>query len=946
MRKPRRRVPSVAVGGRAREESGCLATAAERRNSRGLRGFPRRFGWPVCIGVLPGMTGTATWSPIGPNWLLQAKVVPPALPAGYLHRAFLHATVHGALERRLTMLRAPGGFGKTTTLAHVCGSMKEAGVPVGWLSLDEDDSPELFGYYLARALQHAGLDFTALDQDAWSTSGIPEQFGMLVRAIESHVDPCLLALDAVERLPPATVERLDRFLKRSPENLHFVVACRFNPGLDLLQLLLDNSALVVEVEKFRFSSLEIGRFYGGPVSRGELKKIEERTAGWPVAVMIDRDTRADKASSPASKPASLIENFVGVRLMRGLSSAERAFLYDLSVFDGIGTDLVDEVLETSGARLRVSSMPSLKGLLLPSDDDPDVLRLHPLVKDYCARRLAVEDPDRKRVLHRRIAAALAGRGHFRQAWRHATHAGDNQFLAELIEERGVFGLWAKDGATGLASASRFLTPEIVAEYPRLALLRSVYLQFSMEFTEAAELYRITERETGGFSRDRDGRDTDSLTVDRAFTEALLAGCWYESAKSAVDRLVPTTESGRPLRERDRVIGGAWHLLQCAYWYQIADFDQSRYHGSQAQSHLAGSMRYGEIFATIHLGLGAMVQGRVREAADNYQLARRQVKTFFPSDQRLLAGIELLLMELNLERNRGKGFRLRTLQGLSELRAVWHELFLAVVGVRAELNYRQYEGEAVIQDLTRTMQMARNSGASHLTTYVALLLVFYLAKMGRVSEAGLVWNDNALPTEVSQLPAMCRRSWRLMEALWNARSTLLLEQGDFDAAGEVADTGWRAASECGALRVALRCLGLSMAAAHLAGDDGRALDRLAEILRLTRSTDYYRCLASHGDISRILLAKLLARDGHPELHGPAEAAREHLSQRLVASPQFSPRELNVLAEVRQGLRNKEIATLLGITEEGVRYHLRNIFRKAGVSRRLAAVRYAEAKGLLS
>ena len=844
------------------------------------------------------------------------------------------------------MLRAPGGFGKTTTLAHVCGSMKEAGVPVGWLSLDEDDSPELFGYYLARALQHAGLDFTALDQDAWSTSGIPEQFGMLVRAIESHVDPCLLALDAVERLPPATVERLDRFLKRSPENLHFVVACRFNPGLDLLQLLLDNSALVVEVEKFRFSSLEIGRFYGGPVSRGELKKIEERTAGWPVAVMIDRNTRADKASSPASKPTSFTENFVGVRLMRGLSSEERACLYDLSVFDWIGTDLVDEVLGTSAAFLRVSSMPCLKGLLLPIDDDPDVLRLHPLVRDYCARQLAVDDPDRKRFLHRRIAAALARRGYFRQAWRHATHAGDKRLLAELIEERGVFGLWAKDGATALASASRLLTPEILAEYPRLALLRSVYLQFSMESTEAAELYRITERETQGFSRDRDGGDTDSLTVDRAFTEALLAGCWSESAENAIDRLMPTMESGRHLRERDRVIGGAWHLLQCAYWYQIADFDQSRYHGSQAQNHLAGSMRYGEIFAIVLLGLGAMVQGRVREAADKYRLARRQVRTCFPSDQRLVAGIELLLMELNLERDRGKGLRLRTLQGLSELRPVWHEFFLAVVSVRVELKYRQYEGEAVIHDLTRTMQIARNARDSHVTTCVALLLVFYLAKMGRVSEAELVWDDNALPTEVSQLPAMGRRSWRLMEALWTARGSLLLEQGDFDAAGEVADTGWRAASECGALRVALRCLGLSMAAAHLAGDDGRALDRLAEILRLTRSADYYRGLVSHGDISRILLAKLLAREDYSELHGPAEAVREHLSQQLVPTPQFSARELNVLAEVRQGLRNKEIATFLGITEEGVRYHLRNIFRKAGVSRRLEAVRYAEMKGLLS
>ena len=892
------------------------------------------------------MTGTATRSPIGPNWLLQAKVVPPALPAGYLHRASLHAKVGAVLKRRVTMLQAPAGFGKTTTLADICRSMREEGVPVGWLSLDEDDSPEVFGYYLARALQHAGLDFTALDHDdAWSNSGVQQQFGMLVGAIESHAAPCLLALDEVERLPATTVERLDRFLKRSPANLHFVVACRFNPGLDLLPLLLERSALVVEAEQFRFSSLDIGRLYGGSVSPGETKEIEERTAGWPVAVMIDRNTRADKASPPAPGRADFSENFVGVRLLRGFSSEDRALLYDLSVFDWIGADLVDEVLGTSSVRLRVSSMASLKGLLLPIDDYPDVLRLHPLVKDYCAGRLALEDPDRKRVLHRRIAGALAERGHFQQAWRHATQAGDNRLLAELIEDRGVFGLWVKDGATGLASASRFLTPEIVAEYPRLALLHCVHLQFSMESTEAAELYGITERKTEGFSRDRDGGDADALTVDRAFTEALLAGGWYASAESAIDGLLPTLEPGQRLRERDRVIGGGWHLLRCVYRYQTADFDQSRHHGLQAQAHFAGNMRYGEIFTTLHLGLCAMVQGRVREATDKYQLARRQVKTFFPSDQRFMAGIEVLLMELDLERDRGKQLRQRTLQGLSELRGVWHELFLAVVGVRAELTFRQYERDTVIQDLTRTMRTAPKSGPSHVTTYVALLLVFYLARTGQVSEAAQVWDDNSLPTEVSELPAMGLRSWRLMEALWTARGTLLLEQGDFDAAGEVADTGWRTASECGAVRVALRCLGLSMAAAHLAGDEDRALDRLEETLRLTRSVDYYRGLASHGDISRILLAKLAVQDRDPDLDGPAEAAREHLAQQSVRSPEFSARELDVLAEVRQGLRNKEIATLLGITEEGVRYHLRNVFRKAGVSKRHEAVHYAEAKDLL-
>ena len=56
--------------------------------------------------------------------------------------------------------------------------------------------------------------------------------------------------------------------------------------------------------------------------------------------------------------------------------------------------------------------------------------------------------------------------------------------------------------------------------------------------------------------------------------------------------------------------------------------------------------------------------------------------------------------------------------------------------------------------------------------------------------------------------------------------------------------------------------------------------------------------------------------------------------------FSTREQEVLAEAARGLRNKEIAARLGISDEGVRYHLKNIYRKAGVSKRADAVKYAD------
>ena len=58
------------------------------------------------------------------------------------------------------------------------------------------------------------------------------------------------------------------------------------------------------------------------------------------------------------------------------------------------------------------------------------------------------------------------------------------------------------------------------------------------------------------------------------------------------------------------------------------------------------------------------------------------------------------------------------------------------------------------------------------------------------------------------------------------------------------------------RTALRGLGLSIAVAHRAGDEERALSRLVEFLRLTREVDYVRPLVSQGKTSRTLLRRLL------------------------------------------------------------------------------------------
>ena len=154
--------------------------------------------------------------------------------------------------------------------------------------------------------------------------------------------------------------------------------------------------------------------------------------------MVHRNVQGRAAGRPGVDVARITSNFVGLRLLRDLSEQDRTFICELAVFDWIDAELVDEVLGSSDARVRVAALSALDGLLLPIDPDGRVRRLHPLVRDHCAERLAGEDPARKRVLHTGIARALIRRGQLVPAWRHASAGGDWRFVGELIENAGVF----------------------------------------------------------------------------------------------------------------------------------------------------------------------------------------------------------------------------------------------------------------------------------------------------------------------------------------------------------------------------------------------------------------------------------------------------------------------------------------------------------------------------
>ena len=151
-----------------------------------------------------------------------------------------------------------------------------------------------------------------------------------------------------------------------------------------------------------------------------------------------------------------------------------------------------------------------------------------------------------------------------------------------------------------------------------------------------------------------------------------------------------------------------------------------------------------------------------------------------------------------------------------------------------------------------------------------------------------------------------------------------------------------------MRTLMRCIALWMSVEYRAGNMNAAASRLLEFLRLLRIADYPRPLVRERAIGTEMLRRVLGTALKPELRATAESMLGQLGVVDTPShqrPMYTAREMEVLERVEQGLRDKQIARHLGLTEHGVRYHLKNIFRKMGATGRMDAVRRARDLGLI-
>ncbi|WP_428098698.1 LuxR C-terminal-related transcriptional regulator [Candidatus Rariloculus sp.] len=896
----------------------------------------------------PGETGGESPALQAPPWLLRQRITLPDRVAGYVRRDELMDRSMPT-QRRLTVLKASGGFGKTTLLAECCRSLRNEGVPAAWVSVDERDEPEALDTYIAFACHGAGLDLLDLSDLEEAGAELGSRVELVLRKIQSFGKPFVIAFDELERLEnPASVALLEHLLQRGPPNLHLAVACRQIPdGLNVAGAALEGRAEVLASEDLRFSGADVARFFDLMLSRSELAEEIDRSAGWPLALRISRNSIERGPEAGAGIVKDFVRNWIETRLFADLGRDDRDFLLDLGLFDWIDAALLDEVLQRGDSMYRLESMGVLAGLLEPvSGGATRNWRLHPLVREYCARQRYRENPERFRAIRCRLAEALARRGETVPAMRHALVGGDPVLAGDLLEQAGGVRLWARQGAVQLQAANRLLSEEVISARPRLALVRCIVLALSGSLEEARKLYHDVSTTHPPRHRDEDDPDFEYL-VDECIARGGLALYGGELGASKLMRTL-SADIDRLVRSprMDPLTRGQLEYARCGVHSLMGEFDAALERLAAVREFLANSQFIAMHGGILH-GQVDMAQGRAQEAESHYRRARRIARKSFVLDPVPAAGCNLGLKELALECNR--------VPNSAEVGGVPRVLmnygapfsfFAMGSGVSIDLRLRAGQVEQALAVADEQMAFVRAGGLTSLVRYLAALRTSVLVIAGRLEDAGRAWRRDKLPEDSEGCVDLAGQTWREMEAVSCARLRWLIAMERFGEARGLARELSAVTAERGLTRTRMRGLALSVVLEQRGGEPEAAVAHLEQFLRLFAESPYAWPLVRE----RATCAAVVKRFLHRHRDSPRRKdARSLLTamRRLDdgAEPVLSQRQKDVLRR-SESQRDKQIAAELGLTVDGVRYHLRKVFAKLCVAKRADAVRRARELGLLA
>lgn len=846
----------------------------------------------------------------------------PAAVKGEVRRERLLSRLTAAMDGpwTLTLVSAPAGSGKTRLLLQWAQDLRaDAEIALVWVSLERGEADLPLVRAALERIDDPGLQ-DALSQVSSLRSAATAR--ALARALSEARGRIVVVVDDVHRVEDEeTAQLISTFVQNAPGNVHVVLSGRGTRAIPLARRRIAGVALELDARALAFDPTEVRAFFrtrGIRLSQGEISSVLSRTEGWATGLqlmMLDAAGAQTVLSRPLRGDAPEVADYFVEEVLGDLDGELRSFLEATAVVETFTAELAAVLSEAGAVTALIDRLLRLTVLAGPDAADPPRYHYPPLLREFLLGRLREGGPDREEQLHRRAADWFAARQEPLLALRHAVRGGETACTTGVLRRCGMQLV-----LDGRADAVRQVMAELPAALRSVPTVRMLIAAAELSCGDPSAAVIVPSVDAGESDVDRRWRHGIELHT------ALRRGGIAEALDGAGAAL-------RGLSGEEQL--DTYALLEAA----TAELYIGRLDQAEATARLAGDLaraigaRAAELQAEAVLATSVLFRGRLRDA--------------------IVAG--------------------------AALEHRWHEFdepdnpFFEVT--RVWRFWAPYEGMQTI-DEAQTLHTAARVIADGGETAIARGLqgmrgLLEADRSADPREAAVRLLDTLTPRDDLPLPP----HWYAMMAPFAVHAfdrlgePTLRDRFITDMEGALGDTGdvlvLRAIAAVhdrrdgiarGALASVLEgatpcLLPASMIDAWLVeaeldvhdGEPDRAQLALATALALAEPEDHVRRIAEAGPVVSRLLAARATVGARTHF---ADRVRERLAAAgVLVEEELTQRERIVLSALSRNATLRQIAQQEYISPNTVKTHVRNIYRKLGVSDRDGVTAAAQALGLL-
>lgn len=904
-----------------------------------------------------------------PKTIIKTKINLPSLKRNLVLRSRMSRALTDGIEngRKLILISAPAGFGKTTL---VSSWIEGTNIPAAWISLDEgDDDLARFLTYLIAALQtlisEVGDSVLAALQSSQTVSP-NDLLTTLLNELNSIEDDFILVLDDFHTVNSRAMGELLSFLvEHMPPAMHLVITTREDPALPLARLRARNLLTEVRAADLRFTESEAADFLnqvmGLNLSTENISMLENRTEGWIAGLQLAALSMQGHASRDITE---IIRSFSGAHqfvldylleeVLKEQPEALQGFLLSTSILNRLSGSLCDALNEGTSAQETLEQLERANLFVIPLDNERKWYRYHHLFRDLLRQSLSQKHSKEEiAAMHIRASEWFEREGEIGEAFHHAMSAADFERAARLLESN-----WLAMDENFQTAAWLGWVKQLPASVKRL---RPVLLtQIGWSYMDAGNVL-LSETSLRDAEASFKRPHAEMVIVEKEQFRTLPARIAFARAYNAqtqnrfddVVRYVETVLDIIP-HEDQYMQAQASSILSTAYW---ANGELDKAYGLMS-GWVEAAKQAGNFVFAVAASFGKadilITQGRLRDAMHVYQTALSLAAENDAEEHTAHHHLGLGLLHHEMGEDELAGHHLQKAFELGRQTTIVDWMYRKSL---AQAYLKESEG-----DLHGALELLNDAQRFYVRTPIPNL------RPVEAMRARIHIKQNHL----NKAQAWAHQSGHSLQDtpiflhefgyLTLARIVLTENQNDrhFQTMLHMLDALLKQAESRNDLRSRIEIL-VTQALAYSAKDSTKALAALEQALTLAKPEGYLRLFANEGKPMHLLISDLrvmIGKTAHPLLQyvekilaafsqpvQPQNPKSKTVNPKYELIDPLSDRELEVLRLIAQGLSNQEITQKLVVALSTVKGHNLRIFAKLQAKSRTAAIARARELGIL-